>query len=66
MSWPRRSGTGGDPPVLRPGTERARRPTEVTTDRAPAYPRVLDELVPEAWHVWSSTPTTPSKLTTAS
>ena len=29
----------------------ARRPTEVTTDRAPAYPRVLDELVPEAWHV---------------
>jgi transposase, IS6 family len=24
----------------------ARRPTEVTTDRAPAYPRVLDELVP--------------------
>jgi DDE domain len=29
----------------------ARGPTEVTTDRAPAYPRVLDELVPEAWHV---------------
>ena len=29
----------------------ARRPTEVTTDRAPVYPRVLDELVPEAWHV---------------
>jgi len=29
----------------------ARRPTEVTTDRAPAYPRVLDEMVPEAWHV---------------
>jgi DDE domain len=29
----------------------ARRPTEATTDRAPAYPRVLDELVPEAWHV---------------
>ncbi len=28
-----------------------RRPTEVTTDRAPAYPRVLDEVVPEAWHV---------------
>ena len=37
----------------------ARRPTEVTTNRAPAYPRVLDELVPEAWHTsWSSTPTT--------
>ena len=29
----------------------ARRPTEVTTDRAPAYPRVPDELVLEAWHV---------------
>ncbi|HWM05351.1 MAG TPA: hypothetical protein VNP92_23680 [Actinophytocola sp.] len=29
----------------------ARRPAEVTTDRAPAYPRVLDELVLEAWHV---------------
>jgi transposase, IS6 family len=27
----------------------ARRPTEVTTDRAPAYPRVLDEVAPEAW-----------------
>ena len=23
----------------------------MTTDRAPAYPRVLDEVVPEAWHV---------------
>ena len=29
----------------------ARRPTEVTTDRAPAYPRILDELIPEACHV---------------
>ena len=29
----------------------ARGPTEVTTDRAPAYPRVLDEAVPEACHV---------------
>jgi transposase-like protein len=26
-------------------------PTEVTTDRAPAYPRVLDELLPAACHV---------------
>lgn len=26
-------------------------PAEVTTDRAPAYPRVLDELVPTACHV---------------
>ena len=28
----------------------ARRPTGVTTDQAPAYPRMLDEVVPEAWH----------------
>ena len=27
------------------------RPTEVTTDRAPAYPRALDEHVPAALHV---------------
>lgn len=26
-------------------------PTEVSTDRAPAYPRVLDELLPSACHV---------------
>jgi IS6 family transposase len=26
-------------------------PTEVTTDRAPAYPRVLDELMPAACHI---------------
>jgi IS6 family transposase len=26
-------------------------PSEVTTDRAPAYPRVLDELLPGACHV---------------
>ncbi len=26
------------------------RPTEVTTDRAPAYPRVLDEQAPAALH----------------
>jgi transposase, IS6 family len=25
-------------------------PAEVTTDRAPAYPRVLDELLPSALH----------------
>jgi transposase-like protein len=25
-------------------------PTEVVTDAAPAYPRVLDALVPAAWH----------------
>jgi transposase-like protein len=28
-----------------------RRPVEVTTDRAPVYPRILDELLPEACHV---------------
>ena len=39
------------PTVLRPALNATRRPTEVTTDRAPAYPRVLDEVVPEAWHV---------------
>ena len=27
------------------------RPPEVSTDRAPAYPRVLDELLPSARHV---------------
>jgi transposase-like protein len=26
------------------------RPSEVVTDKAPTYPRVLDELVPAAWH----------------
>ncbi|ABW16434.1 putative transposase [Parafrankia sp. EAN1pec] len=28
-----------------------RRPVEVTTDKAASYPRVLDELLPEACHV---------------
>jgi len=27
------------------------RPVEVTTDKAPVYPRLLDELLPEACHV---------------
>jgi transposase, IS6 family len=31
--------------------EHGPRPTEVTTDRAPAYPRVIEELVPAACHV---------------
>jgi hypothetical protein len=26
------------------------RPVEVVTDAAPVYPRVLDELLPGAWH----------------
>jgi transposase-like protein len=25
-------------------------PSEIVTDAAPVYPRVLDELVPQAWH----------------
>jgi transposase-like protein len=25
-------------------------PSEVVTDRAPTYPRVLDEMLPAAWH----------------
>ncbi len=33
--------------ALRAGTV----PSEVTTDRAPAYPRVLDELIPSALHI---------------
>jgi transposase, IS6 family len=33
--------------ALRAGTV----PAEVTTDRAPVYPRVLDELVPSALHI---------------
>jgi transposase, IS6 family len=33
--------------ALRAGTI----PVEVTTDRAPAYPRILDELVPSAQHI---------------
>ena len=32
--------------------EQAPRPTEVTTDRAPAYFRILDELLPAALHVF--------------
>ena len=31
--------------------EHSTRPTEVNTDQAPAYPRVLDEVVPAACHV---------------
>jgi transposase, IS6 family len=33
--------------ALRTGTV----PVEVTTDRAPVYPRVLDELIPSALHI---------------
>ena len=37
------------------------RPAEVSTDRAPSYPRVLDELVPSHVTLWSNTRTIPSK-----
>ncbi len=47
-------------PALRAGTV----PAEVTTDRAPAYPRVLGELVPPPCIPWSGTRTTPSRRTT--
>jgi transposase-like protein len=41
-------------------------PLEVTTDRAPVYPRIIDELAPQARPTCSSsTPTTGSKLITA-
>jgi transposase-like protein len=41
-------------------------PTEVITDRAPSYPRVLEQVLPAAWHHverYANTgwrPTTPS------
>ena len=39
-------------------------PVEVTTDRAPAYPRVMDELIPSSCTPWSDTPTTQSRQIT--
>ena len=40
-------------------------PVEVTTDQAPVYPGVLEELVPAAWHRTDRYPTTGSSATTA-
>ena len=40
--------------------EHGPRPTEVTTDRAPAYPRVIDELLPAACHVTEQYANNPS------
>ena len=40
-------------------------PVEVTTDRAPVYPRVIDELAPVARHAWTSTRLTRWKPITA-
>ena len=39
-------------------------PAGVTTDRAPAYPRVLDELIPQRCTPWSDTPATQSRRIT--
>ena len=41
----------GHPPIFTHALEYGPSPTEVITDRATAYPRVLDELVPAACHV---------------
>jgi transposase-like protein len=43
------------------------RPAEVTTDQAPVYLAVLDELLPAAWHRTdpTGTPTTGSRPITA-
>jgi hypothetical protein len=38
------------------------RPTEVSTDRAPAYPRVLDELLPATCHVLERHATNPVEV----
>jgi transposase-like protein len=40
-------------------------PTEVTTDRTPAHPRIVDELLPAACHVTEQYAKTRSKPTTA-
>jgi transposase, IS6 family len=41
----------GHPPVLTQALEHSPRPTEVSTDHAPAYPRVVEELLPAACHL---------------
>jgi transposase, IS6 family len=41
------------------------RPVEVTTDRAPLYPAVLEALLPAVCTAPTSTPTTASNATTA-
>jgi transposase-like protein len=42
----------------------AARPSEVTTDRAPTYSRMLDELLPAAHHVTEQYANTESRPTT--
>ena len=50
-STPHRAGQAPRGASSSPALRHSPAPTEVTTDRAPAYPRVLDELVPAACHV---------------
>jgi hypothetical protein len=45
------AGSGGHSPILYPCLHHRPRPAEVSTNRAPAYPQVLDELLPSACHV---------------
>jgi transposase-like protein len=45
------AGSGSHPPVRHHALRHGTPPTEVTTDRVPAYPRALDELIPAACHV---------------
>ena len=40
-------------------------PAEVSTDRAPAYPRVVDELLPTACHIVEQCAIIPSRPITA-
>jgi len=47
----RDAGPGGHPAILHRTLEYGPSPSEVTTDHAAAYPRVLDELLPAACHV---------------
>ena len=42
--------------------EHGPRPTEVSTDRAPAYPRVLDKLLPSACHLTEQYANNPNRL----
>ena len=41
--------------------EHGRCPTEVTADQAPAYPRVIEELIPAACHVTEQYATDPRR-----
>ena len=52
-------GLGGHPPFFCHALEHGPHPTEVSTDRAPAYPRVVDELMPTACHIVEQYATNP-------